>query len=1267
MATGTPDYVSLTPVAKNLSDVAVLVQAWKKAHSYIRSHNWYADSLELDISSLRLHQLVSEWSKLLTPENVRGFKPDPMRLVPAPKTHAWSMEGGWKPAKDDETGELKLRPLAHLTIRDQTLSMAVLICLANIVETIQGDPATPVTASNRTKIVSYGHRLVAKWQECRATFRWGNAKLYRQYFEDYQQFVHRPERIRQELFPQGGSWAIVQADLTQFYDLIPRATLIKRLSTLARKEYGKDGTDSGFFEAVKRLFDWTWAEEDVEPALSLCKNDNASGLPQGLAASGFFANAYLLDFDNALVRLLGKRPKGFNWRILDYCRYVDDMRFVIDLEDHDLPSFESEFKTFLKGLLEAKAPGLLLNEKKTQVMYGNSHSPNVPVAEAMQSVNNAVSGPLDVETARHALEMLDGLLAVSNSRQNQAVPTGTGQDDTLRRILSVEPDVRNDTLERFVAHRWRRVFRSLRLMADADDLTDTTLNVGRPLLDQRAKTFSVTLLRKWILDPSNVRLLRVSLDLFPSSEHLAVVLTFLRSYLTASSSPTKERLVCEYVAAELLRAGATETGFVRDDDELPTGIDIAEYRKLLADFATERLDSAVDHSSWYLQQQALLCLAVFHQCRNEEATQPGPNYWYVELHHVLAGRWPMTPKGKHEVAFNAIPLIVIAHQITGDTDRCATILAEWIQRSEPDEVQKRIGAYLSEDTELLQGTLNQLPAHSKEFWLERCRTIGYLPSTKAHFWKPQENKTTPVRLLDVLSAELNPFQQETAALRLASELAAQWSKIDNRTTPDLLTPARVSILCKSWRKLEDPTATLQANDFQITILPAEEVPDRRFKVPRWCASTRRWRVEVGQVLRAAILGQPDFSRTYRAAPVIQGVRKYRGTSTSWYKRKHGLLNERQGLGDRLLPMSPWMSEFLSRLLDWPGMQARRELVKLRENFSPHHLHNCISKRLAELAKNYCRLSKMPLYTFPVPELAKATVTGKLKVAIVQTAMPSQRHFTKAEVELNEPAFRRQHRRHLSAMLRLLLKTLEVRRGYSDSDEHVDLVLFPELSVHVDDVFLLTRFADSAKCMVFCGLVFHPMPRNPKKLINSGLWILPVRTAEGRALHFIEQGKWNLTPDEEALEITPFRPCQWLIEARSNTNKPWRLSAAICYDATDLSLAADLRNASDAFIVSALNRDIGTFDAMVTALHYHMFQHVVLVNSAEFGGSTAQAPYSEHYNKVIVHHHGMDQPVVSVIELDFAMFRGRRSKNKNDDSKKSGGRGKTKFPPAGVDR
>jgi len=245
-----------------------------------------------------------------------------------------------------------------------------------------------------------------------------------------------------------------------------------------------------------------------------------------------------------------------------------------------------------------------------------------------------------------------------------------------------------------------------------------------------------------------------------------------------------------------------------------------------------------------------------------------------------------------------------------------------------------------------------------------------------------------------------------------------------------------------------------------------------------------------------------------------------------------------------------------------------------------------------------------------------------------------------------------------------MKTLEVRREYKTASEHVDLVVFPELSIHRSDMPLLVRFADSVKAMVFCGLVFHPMPNRPSSLINSGLWILPVRTAGGRSLKFIEQGKGHLTPQEQALGIQPFRPCQWLIQAGNGRARPWGLSASICYDATDLRLAADLCNRTDAFVVAALNRDIGTFDVMVGALHYHMFQHVVLVNSAEYGGSTAQAPYSDSFNKTIVHHHGMDQPVVSVIELDLPAFRGKQVKKRKPNRL---GPKETKHPPAGMSR
>lgn len=47
-------YRKLKPSIDLLSDEVIIAQAWKKTHAYMRTHNWYADTLALDISALGL-------------------------------------------------------------------------------------------------------------------------------------------------------------------------------------------------------------------------------------------------------------------------------------------------------------------------------------------------------------------------------------------------------------------------------------------------------------------------------------------------------------------------------------------------------------------------------------------------------------------------------------------------------------------------------------------------------------------------------------------------------------------------------------------------------------------------------------------------------------------------------------------------------------------------------------------------------------------------------------------------------------------------------------------------------------------------------------------------------------------------------------------------------------------------------------------------------------------------------------------------------------
>ena len=249
----------LEPTIDLLTEEYVLVQAWKKTSSYIRYHNWYSDTLELDRAAVNLPHFLAQLAEQL--KHPEFWNNDEIRIVPAPKSQRWHIPKAtqlWEPVEKRQTAA-KLRPLAHVSLKDQVAATAVMLCLADRVETIQGDTRDSISSSDvRKRVVSYGNRLFCDAREGELRHRWGSGKLYRAYYEDYRTFLSRSEISDDPVANSNENRVlIVHSDLSRFYDRVRPALLAEKIRAII-----KPSDDPSFFSLTDRLLNWTWHRRD---------------------------------------------------------------------------------------------------------------------------------------------------------------------------------------------------------------------------------------------------------------------------------------------------------------------------------------------------------------------------------------------------------------------------------------------------------------------------------------------------------------------------------------------------------------------------------------------------------------------------------------------------------------------------------------------------------------------------------------------------------------------------------------------------------------------------------------------------------------------------------------------------------------------------------------------------------------------------------------------------------------------------------------------
>jgi len=747
-------------------------------------------------------------------------------------------------------------------------------------------------------------------------------------------------------------------------------------------------------------------------------------------------------------------------------------------------------------------------------------------------------------------------------------------------------------------------------------------------LDHEIETIARKLIACWAKNPALTGVLRCGMDLFPSPDLLIPVLEALEAkiFYKKQDIDEDEKLVAYYILADLLKAGAIETGF-HHEMSYPENSDINGYRNELRRLALDLVGA--ENIPWFVYQQASLYLAVMHYPVEKSDDSSLKNYDI--LHKALKYEKPHTKDiDKHLCA----GLIVL--QLTGKKSHFDTWLCDWLNRMEPKKAVKLVDRIAIVDPLTLITVCGKWKKNPRKSWFKHTKKNYLIGNKTIKKSKPLPSwGSQSISLAAITKHPQNPFVQENALIKLAEALLLEHDKIE---FDNFLSLNSLNIECDDWGSIQNPEKTIAINWEKIS----QEMP--WCETPAWCKSEMEWAYHLGRLLRSAIIGEEDFSSRFYPIREIESQR-FRGLNGGWYKRRMGLMPLGSGLGEEESPISPWMNELIMWLLQWPGLEVGgNESTDFDSVKSKADLLERVKKRKEILAGYFGKLSNLPVYLLPACDKKNRDLTA-FKVGIVQTIMPLTSDFCSKDPTFWTPEYRARHRAHVASMCRLVVQQLSSKAAASEknseSQEKLDLIVFPELAIHPDDMWLLSRLSDQTGATIFAGQTFvnHFYMNKP---INRAVWLLRQESKSGRRLIRAYQGKQYGTSWEIKNGIAGHRPFQVVVEFKGAENKSANLSGVICYDSTDIAIAADLREVTDGLLIAALNPDIHTFDSMVKALQYHMFQHIILANSGEFGGSTVQAPYKKEFQRLISHVHGNNQAVVSLFDVDLLAFKNRKN-------------------------
>ncbi|WP_205953314.1 RNA-directed DNA polymerase [Pantoea stewartii] len=1224
-------YYNLEPKFDYLKDSFILGLAWKKTDSFVRTHNWYADLLALDKCAFDISAEVTNWSK--EAENEALTKSD-IELIPAPKGANWFFrKRKWTTNKDDR----KLRPLANISIKDQSFATAVMMCLADAIETRQKDCSLSNLGYDehvKNKVVSYGNRLVCDWDNEEARFRWGGSEYYRKFSTDYRSFLQRPIYIGRETVNKISGIDdvyIVSLDLKNFFGSVKINLLLEQLKKISSNHYGSNVLEhNNFWDLSSQILNWKWPESSLSLLESLDLK-NIVGLPQGLASAGALANAYLIEFDESIISKLRTKIENSHIILHDYCRYVDDIRLVISGEALENKEIKQCIHRFVQGILDEtldqndsdKDQYLEVNDSKTSILILSDIDNESGLTNRINEIQHEIGASSIPE--RNGLDNnIPALQQLLLTEQDNFFDGANG----LFTGFNNDKSIKVESLRRFSAHRLETSLAKKNKLISPEE---------RKQFDNESELIAKKLLTAWLKDPSIMVLFRKAITINPNLDAYSTILDIIFSKIK-SNREKREKYIMLYLLSDIFRS-------VVDIYRNQHTENASNYQKLMGEitsFAQKLLSCKSDIPS-YAYQQALLYLAVINK-PFIASNKASPDL--ARLQSVLIKRHlePLDSSDGY--------LFELSAQISKDYQANAAFLLSH-----------------TNNKEVVDSIIEKFAFRGGEFWntiwkeIVRVKKHDNVKNRIDEFrWAIPKSESRPNGsehyLSSLISFKENPFKYEHALLKLGVALVNLFDdKEKNTWQPNgsqYFSPHEIKVkldnISTSWTELWHPGVKISCTIDKIG-------KDPRYKSPEWLVNSQQPQNDehklywVCSVLRSAALGNVDYTQRNDLKP---DRAKYDGIRSQFYKRRMGMLHTPESIVGSYGTITDWFANFLQHGLQWPGFSSshinQEDILSIT---SLGEFKKCMSERLGYLEAQICISSNVP--TFPTvvsrPELA----SNHFRIVTVQQLFPKDKHFHPSDVTLDNSDVRWKHREHLAEICKLTEQTLNAKLN-TESRDHAstaDLIVFSELAVHPEDEDIVRALAFRTKAIIFCGFVFC---EQDGRIVNKARWIIPDTSESGTQWRIRDQGKYHMTSSELSLGVQGYRPSQHIISIEGHPEGPFKLTGAICYDATDIRLAADLRDLTDLFVIAAYNKDVDTFDNMASALQWHMYQHVVITNTGEYGGSTMQAPYKEKHHKLISHAHGTGQIAISTADIDLAAFRRKIKEYK-----------KTKTQPAGFNR